>query len=285
MKQKGYFVFLLIISMLFFLQSCNLPLNLEIPNLLAHTPTSTPTNTPFPPALPTNTLIPTRTVVTYTPYPTQDPLKAYLSFLPELDEGYSWKLTEDMKVIQALPDGWFYSREHCPVLNFFGTTYISREEIQQVCISRENLQEVDKYTIGQSVLKFSDLEDATAFSTDVLAFLGLTEGGDVFIYNADQDLDEQGYRSDVQNIHTTTNILESWNYTGNADAVIHHLRVNANYPYADKQNQYKTVQYSTLVINDDVYMIITETPIEEWNTFLENYGLVLEYTVVFGEKE
>ena len=237
-----------------------------------------PTQTPTPTATPTVT--PTKTP---TPFPTSTPtpdfLATYLPYLPDIPPGFEWQPAPDLKVILLMPDGWYFSREKCPIINFFDFTYIPRDEIGQVCISRESLEDVEKYSTGQAVLVYKNIEDPQTFATDILRYLLTSDGGEMFIYNADQDMNEQGFMSDMLNIHKTTKVIKAWDYTTDKYTV-HHLRVEAEYPYETEANRYKIVQYSTGVTKDAVFLMIFETPIDSWDEILADFGLLLDYMVV-----
>jgi hypothetical protein len=238
-----------------------------VTNYFKPTPTATP--------LPTATTIPT-------PTSTPDPMAEYYSLVPDIPDGFSWKLVKDMNVILLLPDGWYFSRKSCPVVNFFGDVYVQKEEIAQACISRENLEDVAKYSVGLSVLAFSGMEDPDTLALYMLQYLMGSTGGDLFMYNSD-NLDAQELKSDMANIHNTTKVLKGWDYTS-GDYVVHHLRVEAEYPYGDEENKEKIVQYSSLVINDTVYLIIFETPKATWEEVTDQYGIILDYVLVLGDK-
>lgn len=237
-------------------------------------PTQTATHTPT--EISTQTSKPTRT-----PSPTKDPLAEYLPHLPQIPSGFEWRMAPDLNVVMLLPDGWFFSREKCPIVNFFGQAYIPKEEIEQVCISQENLEEVDKYSTGQAVLVYRNIDDPEIFATDILRYLMTSDGGEMFIYDSDQDLDSQGLASDLLNIHKTTEVIKAWDY-GTDVYTVHHLRVEAEYPFETGSNKNKIIQYSTAVSKDTVFLMIFETPSDDWDETMENYGLVLDYLVILG---
>ena len=73
-------------------------------------------------------------------------------------------MAPDLDTIFLVPDGWFFDREYCPVINFYETTFLSLRDIGQACISKENPLEVGKYSTGQAVVLYKNVENADDFA-------------------------------------------------------------------------------------------------------------------------
>jgi hypothetical protein len=230
---------------------------------------------------PTITMAATITpVTTSTLWPTRDPMNSLEPLLPEIPEGFRWEMMDDMNVVMLMPDGWFASRDQCPLISFIGELYIPPDEIMQGCIYMEDITETFKYSTGETVLKYSDLDDPEGFALYLLGYLSQSDGSEMLIYDAESEDDKRRMQLDMLNIHATTEIVKTWdNQWG--DNVIHHLRVEAHYQFEDEGNKTKIVNYSALAFQDDVYLVVFETPKDQWDEMLEQYGLIMDYVVVF----
>jgi hypothetical protein len=207
-------------------------------------PTSTPMLTSTATMQSTKTPVST-SIVTATP----DLVAEYTAMLPSIPPGFEWKVMPDLKLAVLIPDGWYFKEETRTDSSFAGGVYVSQE----------NIDNVGRYSIGQAVFMYPDEnidEDLEGFATGLLA--------------------------DLANASTTTKILDSWDYKADT-YVVHHLRIEASYPYETEVNRNKTIQYSTLVFNDAVYLTIFESPTAHWEQVVKDYGILLDYVIVFGK--
>lgn len=245
------------------------------------TPVLTQTLTPFLPVTSTPTFTPSPRP-SMTPFPTRTMLDYLRSEIPEEPEGFKWNLIEDMQVIVLLPDGWFLNREYCPVVNFFGSQYVLKEDIGQACISNVDLNIEEKYEIGLSIQVFSDVEYPDEFAQFMLGYLSSDESGEMFIYPAgDEGMDEHAVKADLSNIHNTVEVLNAYDAECNGN-IIHHLHVKAEYPFATDGNRYKIVHYATLeTFTNHVVLLMFETPLDQWDSFFEEYGFAIEQVVYY----
>lgn len=147
----------------------------------------------------------------------------------------------------VIPDGWFFKEETRAEVNLDG-----------VYVTKENIDEVGRFSTGLSVLIFKEFKS-----------------------NEEAEQFAQKLMRQHANIETTKEILQAWDYeTGGG--TIHHLRIRAEYPYETEVNKNKVVHYSSLVANNSVYWSVFESPERLWEETVNNYGLVLDYIVVFG---
>jgi hypothetical protein len=236
--------------------------------LPSFTPTITPTSTP---------------AATRTPAPTTDPLTEYLPLLPQIPSGFTWKMAPDLDTILLMPDGWFFSREYCPVINFYETTFLSLEDIGQVCISKENPQEVGKYSTGQAVVVYSNIEYPEDFAKYILSVLATSPNFGLLSADTVENTQDFLIRFPpdiyIKDIHQTRNVVDSFDYATD-QYVVHHLRVEADYHNETGNNKSKIVQYSTVASKDKVYLMIFEAPSAEWDEAMKSYSLLLDYFIV-----
>ncbi|MBL8088751.1 MAG: hypothetical protein JNJ43_00375 [Anaerolineales bacterium] len=201
-------------------------------------PTSTFTAT----TAPTNTPIPTSTVV-----PTPDLLAEYSSLVPQIPSGFEWKILPEKNLAVVIPNGWFFKEETRAELNLDG-----------VYVTKENIDEVGRFSTGLSVFIFKDFksnDEAEQFSQSML--------------------------TQHANLETTKEILEAWDYQSGI-STIHHLRIRAEFANETEENKSKVIHYSASVANNSLYWAVFETPENLWEETTNNYGLVLDYIVVFG---
>jgi hypothetical protein len=235
------------------------------------TPTTTPTNIPAP---------------AQTPIPTRDPLLDYLPSLPQIPAGFTWKMVPDLDAIMLMPDGWFFNREYCPMINFYEATFLSLNDIGQACTSRENPLEVGKYSTGQAIIVYENIEDPDEFARYILYVLATSPN--FGLLSADTVENTQDFLTKfppdiyIKDVHQTTKVVESFDYTTDT-YVVHHLRVEADYLHETGINKSKIVQYSTISRNNKVYLMIFEAPSSEWDNIMENYSLMLDYFIVLSE--
>lgn len=171
----------------------------------------------------------------------------YLSLVPQIPSGFAWKILPDKKLAVVLPDGWFFKEETRAELNLDG-----------VYVTRENIDEVGRFSTGLSVLIFKDFkskDEAEEFAQKLLR------------QHANQE--------------TTKEILKAWDHQSDG-GTIHHLRIRAEYPQETEVNKNKIVHYSALVANNSVYWSVFESPENIWEETLKKYGLILDYIVIFG---
>lgn len=223
-----------IILMLVLLSSCSSM------QLFQVTPTATPLPTQTAEIAPTNTTIPT---ISSTP----DLVAEYLSLVPEIPSGFDWKILPEKNLAVVIPNGWFFKEETRAELNLDG-----------VYVTKENIDEVGRFSTGLSVLIFKDFknnDEAGQYAQELLARHA--------------------------NLETTKEILKAWDYQSGS-STIYHLRIRAEYPYETDVNKNKIVHYSASVANNSVYWAIFESPENSWEETVNNYGIVLDYIVVFG---
>lgn len=260
---------LLFLLIFLLLSGCSgqVPIQTATP-LPSSTATITPTNIPSP---------------TRTPAPTKDPLTNYLPLLPQIPTGFTWKIAPDLDAILLMPDGWFFSREYCPVINFYETTILSLDDIGQVCISKENPLEVGKYTTGQAVVVYSNIENAEDFSRYILYVLATSPNFGLLFADTPEKAQDFLIKFPpdiyIKDVHLTTKVIDSFDYKTDT-YVVHHLRVEADYLNETGENKSKIVQYSALSVKDRVYLMIFETPSTEWDEAMKNYSLLLDYFIV-----
>ena len=200
---------------------------------------------PYPTATPTATTFPSNT-----PKPkvtsTPDYVAEYLPLLPEIPAGFSWRIVPELKLAVLIPDGWFFKQEISSVAGIIGAVYVSQE----------NIDELGRFSTGQTVFVYQP-DSPEAFAANVLTGL--------------------------ENADTTTKVIKSWDYQADT-YVVHHLRVEASFPdEANPDNRKKTVQYSTLVKGEWVYLIVVESPTSIWEQVSTDYGILLDYVVIFPE--
>jgi hypothetical protein len=247
----------------------------------AETPTPTPTLTSTPTITPTVTLTPTITL-THRPLPTIDHLAQYLSLLPQIPEGYQWRMAADMDVIMLLPDGWFFSREFCPVMNVFGEVVVEISDVAQACISEQDPQQVGKYSVGQAAIVYSKIDDPEAFATHLLRTLSNSPNFGLVMASEPEKTKEllEKFPPDIymRDIHTPTKILKAWDYKTD-QYTVHHLRIEAEYKNESGDNRNKIVQYSASLGRNQVILVITEAPANVWDEFMKKHSLVLDYVI------
>lgn len=261
-----------LITMAFLLSGCSIAPFFEPTQTLTPSPSLTSTITP------TKTPAPTKT-----PSPTKDPLTDYLPMLPQIPSGFAWKMAADLDTIFLMPDGWFFNREYCPVINFYETTFLSFNDIGQACISRENPLEVGKYSTGQAVVMYQNIENADEFAKYILYVLATSPNFGLLSADTIENTQDFLIRFPpdiyIRDIHTTTRVIESFDY--NTDTyVVHHLRVEADYHNEAGNNRSKIVQYSTVASKDKVSLMIFEAPAAEWDEIMRDYSLLLDYFIV-----
>ena len=207
---------------------------------------------------PTSTLLPTSTETTEstktpvsipTTTTTPDLLAEYTSLLPQIPSGFEWKVIPELKLAVLIPNGWHFKQETRTDLSLSGGIYVSKE----------NIDDVGRYSTGQAVFMYPDKnidEDLEGFATGIL--------------------------SDLANASTTSKILDSWDYKTDAYTA-HHLRIETFYPNETEVNKNKIIQYSTIVSNNAVYLTIFECPSANWEQVVKDYGILLDYVVIFNE--
>jgi hypothetical protein len=239
------------------------------------TPEPTSTSVPTASLAPTSTPVPTRTPLP-TASPTADPSEARLSTLPQAPAGFTWKLVDDLDVAFMMPDDWYFNRQHCPVMNVIGSFIVLAEDVGQACISREDPRKVSKYSTGQAVLMYDNIDDPDGLAEYILYILANTSDfGFFFIKNPNvQTTFEYSPELYTRDEHVTKKVIGI-----KEDKVdkttIRHLRVEAEYPNETEGNRFKTIQYSTIPINNRVYLMIFETPSDLWDEILQKYDIVL----------
>jgi len=210
--------------------------------LFQPTPTVTPSPTFTATIAPTNTPVPTFTVA-----PTPDLVAEYLSLVPQIPSGFEWKILPDKNLAVVIPDGWFFKEETRAELNLDG-----------VYVTKENIDEVGRFSTGLSVLIFKDFKS-----------------------NDEAEQFAQKMLRQHANLETTKEILKARDYESGA-SIIHHLRIRAEYPNETEVNKNKVVHYSALIANNSVYWAVFESPESLWEETVNDYGLVLDYIVVFS---
>jgi len=210
--------------------------------LFQPTLTATPLPTFTATIAPTNTTVSTSAVA-----PTPDLAAEYLSLVPQIPSGFEWKILADKNLAVVIPDGWFFKEETRAELNLDG-----------VYVTKENIDEVGRFSTGLSVLIFKDFasnDEAEQFAQDLL------------VKHA--------------NLETTKEVLKAWDHESGI-SVIHHLRIRAEFPNETEVNKNKIIHYSASIANNSVYWAVFESPESLWEETINNYGLVLDYIVVFS---
>lgn len=213
--------------------------------LVQPTPTVPPSPTLTATVTPTYTPIPTFTPTLTT---TPDPAAKYLPLLPEIPSGFAWKIMPERKLAVLIPDGWFFKEETHDDL-----------KLEAIYVSKENIDEVGRFSSGLTVFIFKDFEnddEAEQFGQDLL--------------------------SKQTAMETTKEVLKTWDHKAGTFR-IHHLRIRAEYPKETEENRKKIVHYMTLAANHSVYWAVFESPENLWEQTIEQYGLVLDYIIVFGD--
>jgi hypothetical protein len=270
MKQKVFFLLITFLISACSGQSFFQPTQTATP-LPSLTPTITPTKTPASPP---------------TPIPTTDPLTNYLPLLPQIPSGFTWQMAPDVSTIFLMPEGWFFNREYCPVINFYETVFLSLNDIGQACISKENPLEVGKYSTGQAVVMYKNIENADKFATYILQVLATSPN--FGLLSADTTENTLDFLTKfppeiyIRDVHQTTKIIDAFDYTTDT-YVVHHLRVEASYHNETGNNRSKIVQYSTIASKDKVSLMIFEAPSDEWDETMKNYSLLLDYFITIFE--
>jgi hypothetical protein len=180
-----------------------------------------------------------------------------------------------------MPDGWFFNREYCPVINFYETTFLSLNDIGQVCISKENPLEVGKYSTGQAVMVYKNIENSEEFAKYILYVLATSPNFGLLLEGNDTQELLSKFPPDVymKDVHQTKNVIDSWEYKTDKYSVFH-LRVEADYFNETGSNKSKIVQYSASSSKDRVYLMIFEAPSDEWDETMKDYSLLLNYFIV-----
>ena len=210
--------------------------------LFQPTPTVTSLPTFTATIAPTNTPVPTSTIA-----PTPDLAAEYLSLVPQIPSGFEWKILPEKDLAVVIPEGWFFKEETLAELN-----------LDAVYVTNENIDEVGRFSTGLSVFIFKDFksnDEAEQFAQDLL------------VKHA--------------NLETTKEILKAWD-NKSGSSIVHHLRVRAEYPNETEVNKNKTIHYSASIANNSVYWGVFESPESLWEETVNNYGIVLDYIVVFG---
>jgi len=171
----------------------------------------------------------------------------YWSLVPQIPSGFEWKILPDKNLAVVIPDGWFFKEETRAELKLDG-----------VYVTKENIDEAGRFSTGLSILIFKDFasnNEASQFAQDLLA--------------------------KQVNLETTKEILKAWDYKSGS-AIIHHLRIRAEFPEETEVNRKKIIRYSTSIAHNSVYWLVFESPESLWEETVKNYGLVPHYVVLFG---
>jgi hypothetical protein len=190
-------------------------------------------------------------------------------------------MVPELDTIFLMPDGWFFNREYCPVINFYETTFLSLNDIGQVCISKENPLEVGKYSTGQAVMVYKNIENSEEFAKYILYVLATSPNFGLLLEGNDTQELLSKFPPDVymKDVHQTKNVIDSWEYKTDKYSVFH-LRVEADYFNETGSNKSKIVQYSASSSKDRVYLMIFEAPSDEWDETMKDYSLLLNYFIV-----
>ena len=177
---------------------------------------------------PTFTPLPTPTP-SQTPEPTATHTPDPYANLPEPPEGYDWVIAPESRVAFLSKEDWYYLEE------FEGDS-------NNYFVSQENINEIGYFSTGFSMFVF------TRFDGNPLEF-----AENFITYMAQQE--------------STTEVLVTLNYE-EGDLISYKIMIETEYdkPTYSEADRYKTLIYITLVnkTNDYVYLIIFESPTEDW---------------------
>ena len=196
---------------------------------LKNQPTQSLTPTVIPTIIATETQTPTLTIT-----PTSNPIEEYLHRLPLKPDGFEWKYVPEVSMAVLIPDGWFYKYE-----------YRDDIEIDSFYVTKENIDEVGRFSTGVTVFVFSDDPDPDSLSIQLLTV------------NATVD--------------TTKRIIGSWDYDTGL-GIIHHMEIESEFPYETEINQHKIIHYLSLSYNGKVFYCFFESPASIWEEMKKDYG-------------
>jgi hypothetical protein len=144
-----------------------------------------------------------------------------------------------------VPDSWHFKLEDREDLGF-GGFYVTQEDID----------EVGRFTTGLSVWVFEDVPEAEEFSLELL---------DINV-----------------SAETTLRYKGPWD-TQAGELVIHHLEIEAEFPYETEVNQFKTIHYLAIPYKGTVYYAIFESPTAEWDDAIKDFGVpLMNYLVILN---
>lgn len=234
--------YLTFILSFFILASCSNRDTLQIAETI--TPLST-SFTNVPPA----TLIPTQSTTrtidkTSTITPTLTIIEEYLPYLPEKPDGFEWKYSDSTRIFFVIPDGWYHKLE-----TRFSPIY------EGFYVTKENIDDTGRFSTGFTVFMFPDFDSPEKSEEYVIDLLEMHSHLD------------------------TTQSYNAWDTQGEL-ALIHHLRIQAEFPYETESNKHKVIHYGIFSYEDRVYMYIFESPASEWDRATE-YGATFFDTTVW----
>lgn len=205
-----------------------------------------PTATPVPTLTPTSTItpIPTETS-TPTISPTPDLLAYYLPILPSKPDGFEWKIVENIKVAVLIPEGWYFKEEKRTDLG-----------LQGFYVTKENIEDTGRFSTGLTNYIFKDFtnhEEAEKYAIDLI--------------------------SSFINLETTKNVVDAWDYPTDK-ITAHHLRIEAEFSYETEINRYKTIHYITSAYENQVSLVILESPSSGWEEAFSIGGTIIDNLVL-----
>jgi hypothetical protein len=173
-------------------------------------------------------------------------LTSVIAQLPEIPAGFVWKSIPEDSLFVLVPEGWFFKQE-----------YREDVDLETVYVTKENIEETGRFSTGLSVFVFKDFKDA--------------EESEQFAQNI---IKKQA------GLPTTKEILKVWD-TQSGNFTIHHLQIRAEYPYETAVNQKKIVYYSTVATDNSVYFVVFESPEAISEEIANDYGIILDYVVIY----
>jgi hypothetical protein len=176
---------------------------------------------------------------------TADEAVENLAQLPESPAGFEWKYVPDIKTALLMPDDWYFKEE---------TGNESYPGIA-VYITPQDMEQSGGFSTGQAVFMLANADDLESLSTDILEGFAKAE--------------------------TTTKILDAWDYTY-GDHTQHNLMIQASIPAEDGKTQEMTIQYSTVIENNAVYLTIFQSPTANWEENVKIYKTMMDNMAIFS---
>ncbi|MEN6524424.1 MAG: hypothetical protein ABFD14_11945 [Anaerolineaceae bacterium] len=177
--------------------------------------------------------------------PTVDEAAINLAQLPESPAGFEWKYVPEIKTALLMPDDWYFKQEP------------GNESYPGVAvyITPQNMDATGGFTTGQAIFMLANADDLQSLSTDILEGFAKAE--------------------------TTTKILDAWDYTY-GDHVQHNLMIQSSISSEDGSNKEMTIQYSTIIENNAVYLTIFQSLTSDWEKDVKIYKTMMDQMAIFS---
>jgi hypothetical protein len=176
---------------------------------------------------------------------TVDEAAENLAQLPESPSGFEWKYVPDIKTALLMPDDWYFKEE------------TGNESYPGIAVyfTPQDMDKSGGFTTGQAVFMLANADDLESLSTDILEGFAKAE--------------------------TTTKVLDAWDYTY-GDHTQHNLMIQASIPIEDGNNREMTIQYSTVIENNAVYLTIFQCPTSDWEENVKIYKTMMDNMAIFS---